>query len=191
MWPWEHAAFGYLCYSLGRHLAVGQGPGDGATVALVAGTLVPDLVDKPLAWAFGVVPTGYAVAHSALVAVPALAALVALARRRGRGSVALAYAVGHLSHLAGDLLYPLVVEGYLPVRRLLWPVAGYPEPEGGAGFLALVSFYLRRYVRQLLALEPGPLLLFEAGLVGTVFGLWLYDGAPVLRVLWRRLRPAA
>ncbi|MFC6964015.1 hypothetical protein ACFQL7_23110 [Halocatena marina] len=52
MWPWSHAAVGYLCYSIGTRL-VGRRPTTGPTVAVLFGALLPDLVDKPLSWVFG------------------------------------------------------------------------------------------------------------------------------------------
>ena len=76
MWPWEHVAFGYVLYSLGSHAIRREPPAEWTVFALGLGTLVPDLVDKPLSWSLGLFPTGYSVAHSALVAVPTVAGLL-------------------------------------------------------------------------------------------------------------------
>jgi hypothetical protein len=187
MWPWEHVAFAYLLYSPALHVARGRSPGDVAAVALGLGALVPDLVDKPLAWAFGVFQTGYGAAHSVLVVVPLLFVLVAAARRYDRAGPAVAYAAGHLSHLAGDLVYPFVAGAGVPVERLLWPVSTFPEAGPSPGFVTLVTHYLREYAARVLALDVGPLLLFEATLLGAVLVLWLFDGAPGTRALRRRL----
>ena len=82
MWPWEHAAVGYLLLSLGSR-ASGRGPpSTPAVLALLFGTQLPDLVDKPLSWEFDLFPSGYAVGHSALVAVPVGLLVLALGRRR-------------------------------------------------------------------------------------------------------------
>lgn len=188
MWPWEHVAFGYLLYSLGSHALRRRAPREWPALAVVCGALVPDLVDKPLAWSAGVFETGYGAAHSLLVVVPLLAAVLALGARRGHLAAAVGYAVGHLSHLAGDLLYALGEGEGLRVEILLWPLSSFPEAEQGPGFVAVTLFYLDRYAGQVLELDPSPLLVLEALFMGSVFLLWLFDGAPVLRGLWRAAR---
>lgn len=70
MWPWGHLAVGYLLYSAAVRLRTGRPPRAAAVVLLLAGTQLPDVVDKPLAWVYHVVPQGYAVGHSVFVAVP-------------------------------------------------------------------------------------------------------------------------
>ncbi len=61
---------------------------------LAFGAVLPDLVDKPLAWQFDLFETGYAVAHSAFVVVPALFVVYVLARRRRAGPLVLRSASG-------------------------------------------------------------------------------------------------
>lgn len=187
MWPWEHLAFGYLFYSLGARAYYRRPPLGTAALAVAVGTQVPDLLDKSLAWLLDVFEVGYALGHSALVVPPALALAYVLARRRRPtgGRLVLAYGVGHLSHLAGDLLYPLLQGKGLDLRRVLWPVAS-PEPgEVRGDVLRRVVGYFVRYLAQVLSLDPSPLFLVQVGLVGTVFVLWLADGAPGPLVLWR------
>ena len=57
MWPWGHLVFGYLLYLLVRPRAWRNGDRF-AVIVLMIGTQVPDIVDKPLAWWFGVLPSG-------------------------------------------------------------------------------------------------------------------------------------
>jgi hypothetical protein len=187
MWPWEHLAFGYLFYSLGARAYYRRPPTGAAAVAVAVGTQLPDLLDKTLAWLFGVFPVGYAVGHSALVAPPVLTAAYLLLHRRSltRGRLVLAYAVGHLSHLFGDLLYPLLRGKGLELRRVLWPVA---SPEAGdvqGNVLHRIAGYFLGYLVEVLSLNPSPLFLVQVGLVAAVFVLWLVDGAPGPLVLWR------
>ncbi|WP_420877704.1 metal-dependent hydrolase, partial [Rosenbergiella nectarea] len=75
-------------------------PPDGAAaLAVVFASVAPDLIDKPLAWQFGIVSSGYGIAHSIFIAVPLSALAIWLARRAGRAPVGYAVAVGYLSHL--------------------------------------------------------------------------------------------
>jgi hypothetical protein len=57
MWPWEHLAVGYLLYSVSCVLW-GRYPTRIGVAALAFGTQFPDLVDKPLGWWLGVLPSG-------------------------------------------------------------------------------------------------------------------------------------
>lgn len=58
MWPWGHAAIGYLLFSMDTRLRYGRRPGGPATILLFFGTQFPDLVDKPLAWTLPLLPSG-------------------------------------------------------------------------------------------------------------------------------------
>ncbi|WP_436925487.1 metal-dependent hydrolase [Halosimplex amylolyticum] len=188
MWPWEHLAVGYLCYSVAVHAVDGHAP-DGQWVLLLAlGTQVPDLVDKPLAWSLDVFAVGYGPAHSVLVVGPALcvAAAVAVRERRGEPAVA-AFGIGWLSHLAGDLVYPVLRGDPVPVGRVLWPVASFPGPVTDRGLVERALVYFLRYLAQILSLEPSPLLVVQIGLVTAVGLLWLADGAPGPLAAWRLL----
>lgn len=187
MWPWEHLAFGYLFYSLGARAYYRRPPAGAAALAVAVGTQVPDLLDKSLAWLLGVFEVGYAVGHSALVVPPALAVAYVLARRRipAGGRLVLAYGVGHLSHLVGDLLYPLLQGEGLDLRRVLWPVASPEAGEVRGNVLRRVVGYFLRYLVEVLSLDPSPLFVVQVGLVGAVFVLWLADGAPGPLALWR------
>lgn len=86
MWPWEHLAVGYIGYSLSVRLAGRGVPRPRPVVALAVGTQFPDLVDKPLSWTLGVLPSGHSLAHSLFAALPlatlAVTVGVALDRRR-------------------------------------------------------------------------------------------------------------
>lgn len=102
-------------------------------VALFAG-LLPDLVDKPLAWTFGVVPSGRMVLHSVVVAVPIVAAVVLVSYRRERLVHGMAFAWGYLTHLVGDF-HPVLVLGaeYYYYPNLFWPLMA-ANPDRNPGF---------------------------------------------------------
>lgn len=104
MFPWEHAAVGYILVSLWARVT-GRRLDGWAALAVLVGTQFPDLVDKPLAWSFGVLPSGISMAHSILVSVPVSIVVVAVARRYGAATVGVAFALGYLSHIPADLLF--------------------------------------------------------------------------------------
>jgi hypothetical protein len=191
MWPWEHLAFGYVCYSLTARIAWRRSPGgvEAATVALA--TLLPDLIDKPLSWGLGVFPTGYAMGHSLVVALSLTAAAVALARRRDRLADGFAFGVGYLSHLAGDLLSPLLSEGRLAFERVLWPFVSLPPYETTRGFAGRFLLYVGRYAHEATEPENLPFLVAYLGLFVAVGVLWILDGAPGVRELVVALRASA
>ena len=172
MWPWGHLAVGYLLYSFFVHASARRAPGGYATVALALGTQFPDLVDKPLAWTFGVLPNGRSLAHSLVIAVVLLALLVVLFRRLNRGTVATAFAVGYLTHLFGDALDPLLAGDFYSLGFLAWPLVAPIEYETEQSFVA-----------HLQELSPAALVSDEGLFALLMVVLWLYDGAPGLRVV--------
>ncbi|MCO8243643.1 metal-dependent hydrolase [Haladaptatus sp. AB643] len=125
MWPWGHLAVGYLLYSFWCR-ADDRSPSAVGTVAVAFGTQFPDLVDKPLAWTFAVLPTGRTLTHSLLTATLLLGLLWIGARRSERRIPLGAFAIGYLSHLAMDSVHPLLQGRLADVSFLLWPVLSPP-----------------------------------------------------------------
>lgn len=179
MWPWGHAAIGYIVYSLALRARGRRITGAEAIVIAVA-TQAPDLVDKPLAWAFDVFAAGYAVGHSAFVAVPVGVAVAALSRRRGRPRLGVAAVVGYWTHLAGDVLAAVVFSRPYTYERVLWPAVTLPASHISASFLGQVGYYWTHFLAYLATAEsPVPLAVYVAPSVLAV-GLWLVDGRPGL-----------
>jgi len=171
MWPWAHAAVGYLAYrALGRR--VGRPPDPLAVVVLGLTTQLPDLVDKPLGWYLGVLPAGRSLAHSLLVAGLVCAVAYSAARRYGRPRLAGVAALGYLSHLAGDSYGAALAGDFGGLSFLAYPFVPAPEEPPGVGLL----FQLRTQ-------QPTPEFLFGLALTGLAVGLWLRDGRPGLGVL--------
>lgn len=188
MWPWEHVLFAYVAYSTYTHLAYRRSPTGGATVVLVLAAVLPDLVDKPLAWQFGVFDSGYAAAHSVLIAVPVSVLVYLLARRRGRRLDGIAFAYGYLFHLVGDVL-PVWLTWRQPyVAHVLWPIGGHVRMRDHESLTAGVLHNLTIYVDRILALEPSPVLALQVGSVVVGLALWAYDGTPGLREPAGRIR---
>lgn len=188
MWPWEHLAFAYVLYSLLTNVIFRASPSTGETIVVIVGSQVPDLIDKPLAWTFGITETGYSIGHSIFVAPIVCLAVYAVASRRGHSALAGAFSLAYLSHPFADLLSQFLREPVVDLRTILWPIAS-PPPGSRGGFLDHFVRYFVRYVNQLLA---GGLTLQVAlqSLLGlAVVVLWLSDGAPIVADVWQLLRP--
>lgn len=106
-------------YSLLRYGRITRGD---LLLVVAFAALFPDLVDKPLAWWLGVVPSGRMVAHSLLVAIPIILLVLILSFWWGYLRYGGGFAWGYLSHLAGDF-YPVVTQGtdYYWFPNLFWP----------------------------------------------------------------------
>lgn len=183
MWPWEHLAFGYLLYS--GYLRVVGGhrvDGDEATVLFV-GTQFPDLVDKPLAWALGILPSGLSLAHSILFFIPVCVLLFVATDRRP----ASAFCVGYGSHLLGDAMYPLATGEGVDLSFLLWPLLTR-TPSDTRGLAGNVIYYSDQFVAFLGTPRGRVYLLAELLLILLVIGLWATDGFPGPGALWERIR---
>lgn len=184
MFPWEHIAVGYVAYSLLHRLVRGEPPDGRAAVAVVVAALLPDVVDKPLAWEFGMLPSGRSLAHSLLVAVPA----TLLAWRRFGRSVGGAFGVSYLLHLVTDVYYPIVY-GQAPVWSfLLYPIADAPA-SASDGFVSQTVHLIGTLAEFATTGQGRVYLLFELSLLGSAFLLWLLDGRPGLRGWHSRTRP--
>lgn len=180
MWPWGHAAFGYVLVSLGSRLVRRKPPSGAAVFALLFATQLPDLVDKPLSWVFHLFPQGVSVAHSVFVAIPLGLLVVAVAYRLRRLEVGVAFAVGWWSHLVGDvgaaLLYGFGTE--FAFKRVLWPIATFPPYDTQQVALQRIFGYLSEFLSALSTTQQLGLLAVYFGPFFIAFILWLVDGAP-------------
>jgi len=179
MLPWGHLAVGYLVYSLVIRLRHRQAPAGPAVIALAVGTQGSDLIDKPLSWTFGILPSGRSLGHSLLFAVLLGAVVWTLVKRYNRRPAAIAFVIGYLSHVIVDVLPAVRAGQWEIVGTLLWPVLpAYVYP--GEQDRGIVEF--------LLALDFAALPL--TGIVATIlaFGLWVYDGRPGVQTVLSALR---
>ena len=188
MWPWEHLAVAYvLCSLLVRVLGRGS-LSTPAALAVVAGSLLPDLVDKPLSWTVGLT-SSYGLAHSVFVAPLLWLAIAAAAVRRGTEArlAAVAFALAHASHLATDVYDPTRPDRGVVMRVVLWPIAP-AQPAGHGGLLDHVAVYFLRYVHQFLTDGLTLPVILRLALVVSVAVLWLADGAPIVADALRWMR---
>lgn len=171
MWPLGHIAVGYLLYAFSTRARFDRPPGHVPALALVLGTQFPDLVDKPLAWYLGMIPTGRSLTHSLLVLVLLVFALALVAGRNGRRETATAFGIGAFSHVLADSIPALWGEADL--NMLLWPVLPVePYETGPPTVLAL----LRESLGE-------PYFLTEFVLAAVALALWRRDGYPGLAAL--------
>ena len=190
MLPWAHLAFGYLLYSIGGRVVRRGPPADWSTIALVVGTQLPDLIDKPLNWWFGIFD-GRGAGHSLLVMMPCCLLLYVVARRHGRGSLAGGLAVGVFAHLISDAWLAILVGAIVAgAPYLFWPLLPtptYPKDSAADHLDAIISA-----LQGLPWGSPTELLTswFGLQLLLMLFplSLWVYDGLPGVRPITDRLR---
>jgi len=178
VWPWEHLAVGYIAVSvLFRTVRVRVNTGH--FLAVVLGSQFPDLVDKPLAWAFGVLPSGTTLTHSVFVAFPLCLSVWLVCTWRGYGRIGFAFALAYLLHLPADVLYGTITVGNPPsVEIVLWPLVSKPSGSDPIGLLGETLYYARRYVHFLSRPEAVRYVLIECALLLTTALLWFLDGRP-------------
>ena len=133
MMPWEHAVIGYIGYSVFVHVVYRESPTTGETLVVVFASVLPDLIDKPLAWQFNVFSSGHALGHSLFFAIPLSLALLVLAWLRGQRRYGEAFAIGYLLNVPADNVPKYLVNGELPLDRILWPMA-HEGGENESGF---------------------------------------------------------
>ncbi|AAV45998.1 unknown [Haloarcula marismortui ATCC 43049] len=114
------AAVPLTVYTVARWRRLPSGP---VVLLLLVATQLPDVIDKPLAWTFAILPSGRMLAHSLVVSLPVLTVVVLLAAHRGYGQYGMVFSAGYLSHIAGDF-YPIARLGmeYYFFPNLFWPL---------------------------------------------------------------------
>lgn len=174
MWPWAHAAVGYLLYVAYLRLRGSGTPTGPAAILLGLGTQLPDLIDKPLAWYLDILPHGRSFAHSLVTGVPLVMLPIAfLLYRRGRRGLAAAFSIGYLSHLVGDGYTQMLRGEYADLNYLGWPLLSLPQT--GTEVEGLLT-HLRN-------IEGSPQFVFGLLLTVLALGLWIRHGAPGLLTL--------
>lgn len=85
------------------------------------GSQFPDLIDKPLAYMFHLIPTGRVFAHSLPIAIPIWIVVFAYGWWTDRIRLSAAFVVAYLSHLLGDNYQALLPSDLHIPSDLLWP----------------------------------------------------------------------
>jgi hypothetical protein len=183
MWPWGHAAVGYLLYS-GVLSVRGCTSEELPVLALGVATVLPDLIDKPLALWLGVLPEGRSLAHSLLFAVP-LFVLVWLLIRDRCPETSVAFMLGYLSHLVADGWRAILSLDASQLTYLVWPLLPLPDyPKDSLGLhIATLAESVVELNPEVALHEPmgpatGQMVLFVIAAA-----LWVRHGRPGLRIL--------
>jgi membrane-bound metal-dependent hydrolase YbcI (DUF457 family) len=92
-----------------------------AFVVLV-GSQFPDLIDKPLAYQFFLIPNGRMFAHSLVIAIPLSIAVLLFVRRTGHTREGLAFGFAYLSHIVADFRRMLLRADPQFSPNVLWPL---------------------------------------------------------------------
>ncbi|MFC7019227.1 MULTISPECIES: metal-dependent hydrolase [Haloarcula] len=123
MYPHEHFLLAVVPVAMFSFLFLRKLPSGKTTLILLIASQFPDLIDKPLAFSLQVLPSGRMLAHSVVVSVPLLLALIILATRYGRTRDALVFVFGYMSHLVGDFyrVFTLGTE-YHFYPNIFWPL---------------------------------------------------------------------
>lgn len=137
MWPLGHLGVSYILLTLSARYTREGPPSRRTTVVLAVGSLLPDLIDKPLAWGFDLVPNGRSLAHSLLVLVPLCILAGLIAHRYNRREYGIALAIGTLSHPFLDAL-PVLWNGEESANFLLWPVLSVQPYVGAPNLIELL-----------------------------------------------------
>lgn len=122
-------------------------------IALLAGTFLPDLIDKPLNDIFHITPYGRCIMHS----LAGLAAVTMLTYALFGEENGFAYFIGHVGHLLGDSDF----------NPWFWPFISYDWPTG-IDITEIPSSFFEIFVPSWIFYET--LLLGLAGLLFTRYG---------------------
>lgn len=178
MWPWEHAAVGYVVLSLAVHLVDRRAPRDDETIIVLAATQFPDLIDKPLSWGVGTFPTGYGIGHSVLVAVPVgIVLLVVVKFTDQRPWIVGSFLLGYWSHLATDVVPLTRAHDSANLGRILWPLVRMPPYETDYG-LRRGFVYFGDLFTQITAMNPSTAFIVYLLVPMIAVMLWLIDDMP-------------
>lgn len=128
MFPHEHLLVALLPIVVYVGVRDRQLPTRGVVFATVVGSQFPDLIDKPLAHQFGILPSGRVFMHSLPFAIPIAVCILAYGWQTNRPRVAGAFVVAYVLHLVGDT-YQILRTRQIPAD-LLWPfVAAQSRPK--------------------------------------------------------------
>ncbi|WP_256546783.1 metal-dependent hydrolase [Halobellus inordinatus] len=135
MRPVEHFIVAFLPLAAAVLLKERKLPSLRFVGVVFVGSQFPDLIDKPLAHEFGVIPSGRVFMHSVPIALPVLAVVVWYGWRTQRRRLSIAFVVAYASHLLADNYRALFGPGATIPPDLLWPIT-QPTPRPAVPYWA-------------------------------------------------------
>lgn len=174
MFPWGHFAIGYLVYVLYLAIRRRRLATNTEVLAVLLGTQLPDLIDKPLAWTFDVLPTGRSLGHSLLTAFVLIGLVAILLRKRDELELLAPFAIGYVVGILTDLPTSVLRGDFSRSTFVLWPLLPSPNYDTEPSFAA-----------HFLAIEPTPLFVAQIVLFVLVAILIVksrIDGVPSLQI---------
>jgi hypothetical protein len=176
MWPWGHFAVAYLLY-VGIVRLRGHQQRLLPLVAVIIGSQLPDLVDKPLAWTFEILPAGRSLMHSLITVLVVVTVAYWGSQRLQQEDMAIGLSIGMVSHIFVDP-DPSVMIGLLQghlgqlqwTTYLLWPLL--PVPPYRSDLSSMQVF---------LSFRLDPFEIFEFILFAVAVIVWFRSDAPILR----------
>lgn len=90
------------------------------------GSLFPDLIDKPLAYQWFLIPNGRAFAHSPLIAIPLSIGVLLIVRRTGHVREGVVFVFAYVAHIVADFWWLLDYPASNHYQYLLWPLVPAP-----------------------------------------------------------------
>lgn len=183
MWPWGHIAVAYLSY-VGIVQLRGQQQRLLPMVAVIFGSQLPDLVDKPLAWTFSILPAGRSLMHSMFTSLLVVSVAYLASLHFQREDIAAGLGIGIISHILIDPS-PSVVIGLLQggwgqlqwLNYLLWPLLSPPPYPTDQSFL-----------KVFLEFRLGSFEIFEFVLFAVAIIVWIRTGATGYKILQHRIQ---
>lgn len=177
VFPAAHPGVAYLLYAAWRRSRSAGTPSHGATLALFAAAVLPDLIDQPLYhYQLLGVPSTRTLGHSLLFVVPVtVVALVGARRSSLANDVGIAFAVGLLSHPATDAVFPFLLGRFDEIGFLLWPLTHSPPYVGNKPLFGVADITVTTRWVDLVVLA-------------TALALWWRDGRPGLEPIVDRVR---
>lgn len=166
MGPVGHAAAAYLVWTAITHVSGDRSPSLAEFWVVIVGSQFPDIVDKPLAWTFGFLPSGRSLAHS-LATITVLLIVLERVVPDDRRHLVTAAAVTLVGHSLADTIVPIIEGRYAYTRYLLWPLVEQPPYDT-----------TRSIVQQLLTGLSTEVLAVQGLLAVLVATIWIVDGRP-------------
>lgn len=174
MFPPVHPGVGYLLYAGLTRVHDAVPSGNGVVLAVVVGAAVPDLIDQPLYYLLAL-PSTRTLGHSLLSALPVSLLAIALVRRSDvPNGVGIGFAIGYLSHLPADALWPLLLGKFRELGFLLWPITLSPDYEGTKELFSIGAVTVTT-------------LWVELSLLAVAFLVWRRDEMPGIEPVMRLL----